>query len=444
MYRGCGQNRDRGGGGSSAYRGGRGGSRGGRSGQGGGALKGLFADGIWQCDCAPRLPAEHFKVKKEGPNQGRWFYTCQNQEPKRCGFFLWDEDAKPREEAAVLSASRTEPLGRRSGGGEVQEGWDAGRAQRAARTDGMGARDTGIGGKGMFAQVAGRDAREDSEETASPTPSPARPVSPPPPYSLLGKSLAPASSNNGKRSAHQARMDDEDDEEFFPWPLTGQEEQDLAKAADTASLAPETPHKALKTGVYATPATTTKRKLPWLQQADVPKTPAAPLATSLDTPSKRAGAVTPIEEEQTNAPPTVAAATPSPPSRFKDALINPADSASSLTTEALAILQPCTIPPDILLQLRGVLSKHDLKLQGITKGRDISRLAIKAKDAKVIELSTKIAGLKNARIAELVARIGSLEAEREVDKAVIGQLRSQARQQKDDTAGGYDSQETIG
>ena len=68
-------------------------------------------NGSWLCDCAPtRLPAEHFKVKKEGKNQGRWFYTCQQAEPQRCGFFLWDDDAKPREEAAVLANSRNEPV----------------------------------------------------------------------------------------------------------------------------------------------------------------------------------------------------------------------------------------------------------------------------------------------------------------------------------------------
>jgi len=35
-------------------------------------LPGLFADGIWHCDCdcSPRLPAEHFQVRKESPNKG--------------------------------------------------------------------------------------------------------------------------------------------------------------------------------------------------------------------------------------------------------------------------------------------------------------------------------------------------------------------------------------
>merc|ERR1711915_155335 len=109
MFRGRGRGRGQG---TTSSRGGRGG--------------GVFADGIWQCNCTPRLPAEHFKVKKEGKNQGRWFYTCQQQQEKRCDFFLWDEDAKPREEAAVLSGKRTEP-GAVNSGGQTQDGWNAGR-----------------------------------------------------------------------------------------------------------------------------------------------------------------------------------------------------------------------------------------------------------------------------------------------------------------------------
>ncbi|KAK1824145.1 hypothetical protein LTR12_001446 [Friedmanniomyces endolithicus] len=421
-------------GGSSSYRGGRGGQGNAHR----AVLKGLFADGVWQCECNPRLPAEHFKVKKEGKNQGRWFYTCQNQEPKRCGFFLWDEDAKPREEAAVLGASRTEPLGRKSGGGDVQEGWDAGRAQRAARTDAMGGNAKGTGGMGMIAHV-----NVDDEETASPTPSP---VSPPLPHSWLKRSPTP---NNGvKRSAQQAGMNEDDEDDFFPWPLTGQEEQALARAADTVITAPETPHKAQKTGVYATPATTGKRKLPWLEpQQQAPITPDTISTKSKtaddisDSPSTRLGAVTPVLQEQAS-PTAVPATTPSPPTRYKDALRNPADSGSTLTTEALDVLQPAKIPPDIREKLRSILAKHDLRFQGITRGRDISRLAIAAKDAKITELGAKIVGLENARIAELLARVGSLEAEREVDRAVIGALRAQVRD-GEGAAADPDSQETL-
>ena len=56
------------------------------------------------------MPAEKFQTKNGGKNHGRWFYTCQMPQPKRCGFFLWEDEAKVREEGAVLSNSRTEPV----------------------------------------------------------------------------------------------------------------------------------------------------------------------------------------------------------------------------------------------------------------------------------------------------------------------------------------------
>jgi hypothetical protein len=106
--------------------------------------------------------------------------------------------------------------------------------------------------------------------------------------------------------------------------------------------------------------------------------------------------------------PATRSGSPSTHGRHRDALSNPADETSSLTVEALAALSSISIPPHILAELRGILSKHDLKAQGVVKGRDISRLALKAKEAKM---------------AELEARIASLEAEREVSRGVIRGLR---------------------
>ena len=34
--------------------------------------KGLFTDGVWHCNCDPRLPAQHFQTKNGGKNHGRW------------------------------------------------------------------------------------------------------------------------------------------------------------------------------------------------------------------------------------------------------------------------------------------------------------------------------------------------------------------------------------
>lgn len=34
--------------------------------------RGLFDDGIWKCNCDPRLPADRFQTKNGGKNHGRW------------------------------------------------------------------------------------------------------------------------------------------------------------------------------------------------------------------------------------------------------------------------------------------------------------------------------------------------------------------------------------
>ncbi|KAK3059176.1 hypothetical protein LTR09_000742 [Extremus antarcticus] len=281
-------------------------------------------------------------------------------------FFLWEDDAKPREEAAVLSGKRSEP-----GEGGAQEGWTGGRIKEEPNQQPQGG--------GLFAGNGTEASRYDRDaSTASPTPPSSRHAD---------------ASNVYKRTARDAELDDDFD-------------LDLGQQDFT------TPHKAQKTGVYATPATTGKRKLPW-EEPSTPATTTRPAADYFGTPSKRATQTssTTTHPETPAAPPTAAtAADPSPPTRYRDALHNPADSASSLTGEVLATLSSVKVPLDVRESLRSICTKHDLRYQGVIKGRDISRLAIKAKDAKITELQ---------------ARIASMEADREVEKSLSRMRRWQ-------------------
>lgn len=327
-------------------------------------------------------------MKKDGKNHGRWFYTCQQQEPKRCGFFLWDDDAKPREAAAVMSNRTSEPQQRNP---EDQDGWDAGRR--------------GISAKGLFANV---DIKREREETPTPTPSPSE------------------TQSGSKRSLDSTGFDQSDDD----WGLDI-ESDDLLRVADSM----ETPqsNKSQKMGVYATPATG-KRKLPWLEQMSTPQSSTKPASDLLATPSKSTSEV--LEKEVTTPigypelPKSLHTAqvpeSPSPQARYKDALVNPADSASSLTSEVLASLSSAYLSPDKLSNLRTILSRHDLKAQGVAKGRDISRLALKAKEAKIVELQSKIV---------------RLEAEREVDRSVIQKIRWDLRHSQE--ADGEDDDDEL-
>jgi len=44
-------------------------------------VQGAFLNGIWHCECEPRLPAEHFQTKNGGQNHGRWCtsYSCSSE-----------------------------------------------------------------------------------------------------------------------------------------------------------------------------------------------------------------------------------------------------------------------------------------------------------------------------------------------------------------------------
>ncbi|KAF2152976.1 hypothetical protein K461DRAFT_277743 [Myriangium duriaei CBS 260.36] len=293
--------------------------------------KGLFADGIWQCECNPRLPAEHFRVKKDGPNHGRWFYTCQNAQDKRCGFFLWDEDAKPREESAVLNNSRTEAIHptsptRKAAGGEANPAWQ-------------------------------------QQQAPPPTPS--------------------------KRKASPIDLDDsttDDEDELISWPATG---------AD-----PSTPRKAAKTTAYATPSTTRTRRLPWLDYT-AEETAADPTP---DTPSKpptiaagTAAVTTPVRPAPGAGLPTPESKAPWTESPARGAEVDAAS--MDLTGEVLGLLSSHAVQLSVAAEkaLRAALGRQELKLQGAVKGRELVRTALRAREARIVELNARLVGVEAER-----------------------------------------------
>lgn len=83
-----------------------------------------------------------------------------------------------------------------------------------------------------------------------------------------------------------------------------------------------------------------------------------------------------------------------------------------LTPDILALLQEegISLPSNTEQKLKNLVGKHAMRVSGIAKGRDITRVALKAKDVK---------------IAELGVRIGQLETEREIDRRVLKGLRAE-------------------
>jgi hypothetical protein len=190
-------------------------------------------------------------------------------------------------------------------------------------------------------------------------------------------------------------------EDSFDWPSS--DEAELARAAAQATMAPpfETPRKAPRTDQLTSPGkrshgemqasgTSTWSALTPSNDDDVFATPStlsrsngllSPTATPAQIPSQLENQSQPAANDTSN---------------------------SSLTTEALKILALIPLNSTIEAHLVALLNRHDLRTQGIAKGRDITRLAIQSKDKK---------------IAELQARIAGLEAEREMSRTVIAHLK---------------------
>ena len=211
--------------------------------------------------------------------KGRWFYTCQNGQGRKCGMFLWDDDARLRETAALLNNSRTEP--------------------------------TTTPAK-LLSSVQSPQKMQSSPNSTS-TPS--------------------APSSTLKRPFPDAGSDDNTDvdQDAFPWSSSGQEEAEVLDA-------PETPRKAVKFDGLATPATSAHRKLPWLDHsAQSPSTLSAKASPSkhsvpprLFTPSTSNLAVA----QQGALTPQV---TPSP-LRFRDPSADTSSPRSALTIDVFAAL----------------------------------------------------------------------------------------------------------
>ncbi|ESZ95056.1 hypothetical protein SBOR_4589 [Sclerotinia borealis F-4128] len=329
-------------------------------------LNGLFSDGNWQCNCNPRLSAVRFQVKKEGPNTGRWFYTCQEPKETGCGFFLWDDKAKGREMGAVLNNTRTEPHTPDSRI-PVTPSKNKRTLEGHAMASNKWLQDLGKKGEDEFGEWP--LTREDEEKVVK-TVERTDPGSFPetPRKGMDSRATTPGSKRKrGEEESNGASM--------YPTPATkGTRDEDI----------------------FGTPSTSRRR-----------------LNGGIWDGNERSALFGPFESE-----------TPSP-FKFKDAtigappkfMVSPSPSITGdlqpshdVTEDIMNILQDQHIDEEADAKLRQVLNRHALKISGIVKGRDITRAALKSKD-------TKIAGLQQ--------KIMVLEHKRDMDEAIIKRLRVQ-------------------
>ena len=299
-------------------------------------------------------------------------YTCQKGQPKRCDFFLWDDEAKSREAAAVLNNSRTEPT-------------------MSPQTPSKPSPYTLI-----TPQTSSR-LRDGSLE----------PISPGTPSKISRKT--PSSSAHGSEAqAATTQGSDSAEEEFYDWPASDNDE--LSKFADQASSGhpmppPQTPRKAIKADLLSTPG---KRRYD-----DMAVDIGDALKVALQIPATGRDGIDILTTPTTHGKGLSASGTlPSPaetptPIRYKDI---PPTQDSELASEVLGALQShhASITIEARETLSGICNKHVLYTRGIMKGRDLSRAMVKNKDKRIMEMQREIEGLK---------------AERETNRSVIRHLR---------------------
>lgn len=199
------------------------------------------------------------------------------------------------------------------------------------------------------------------------------------------------------------------EEEFGDWTQSADEEEKRA-APLLPSAFPETPRKAMKTDIFITPGSKRKR------DAETLPTPAAEEGPSddifINPPTLRpVGGIWDGDERFGLRSPSK---TPTP-NRFRESTepINSRGEVPSqsydIIDEVLEILKHSQLDVETNANLHQLLRKHALRISGIAKGRDITRVALKQKDAKIAELKEKVA---------------KLEAERELDRTVIRHFKN--------------------
>ncbi|KAL9056148.1 MAG: hypothetical protein Q9162_003109 [Coniocarpon cinnabarinum] len=316
---------------------------------------GTFKNKTWYCACRPPLPAEHFRVKKEGKNKGRWFWTCQRDSEERCGFFLWGEEAERQMKGLLMV--------------EGQAGNDVGRA------GGAGGAVVSAGVDAPAGAGAGAGVRREEEapringETTQKKPRKRK---------LPWKTDNDVSKSKSSAAQKQSIYDASTTDESFN--MSEDEEVALSQATATAGRlknSPETPRKAQKTTAVQTPSSKTSMNANF----ETPLKKSANGTNGLITPG-----TTPHQDKslQRTEPETPT------PLRVRDAV------SESLTSRTMQLLRDHAVAmsPAAERELRSLLDSESRKAEGIRKGRDAAREAVTKRDE---------------RIARLVGRVRELE-----------------------------------
>ncbi|KAM7206914.1 hypothetical protein V8F33_000013 [Rhypophila sp. PSN 637] len=412
-------------------------SRGGRSTTRTRAPTGTPVGGFWKCECDPPLSAVRLQVKKKGKNRGRWFWSCPRPREVQCDFFAWDEDGPAAQEdnsspSAIVttigqgapplpdltptpvwsrrfsntSPSTTTPFAKSSSlFGRLNRSAPQVRIPRNTIIQNQN-QNPSDSGDGLFVDD---DFYDDGPiDFADQTTKPEEPITPP---SLKRRRIKMENGDDEyvaihqipsqQRSANNGRADET--QEDLLGELDSDDARRLVQLTDSQTTTQkisqlERQEAALLGSQRALnpPSTLTQRQRP---------------ATTVEmggliTPNTRISDVGLTTGQRTTGYSSdISSNSPIRRSPSSSQLNDTGD--YEITAKVMALLAGQPIPETVRANVRNTLNSYALRARGVERGREMSRAALHA---------------RNARIGELQAQIASLQEKERVGKERIRQL----------------------
>ncbi|KAK7714228.1 hypothetical protein SLS64_004327 [Diaporthe eres] len=398
--------------------------------------RGLFEDGQWLCECAPRKPALCLTVKKDSPNKGKRFYTCQDN-PKKCDFFLWEEEAMKRERDALLlhncnsengvttsvRAKTPEPAPplnlpapkpaaptisqyfERPGASKqrIFKGLDAPRGNYPSQSsDTDDEADALVASQTLRGSVSSRSLNSDAAAAGA-----------------AGRAAPVTPTAKRKRGVFL----EDSDEEFG-----GDDLNDSETERQLASITDESARKQQRTrDAYGTPAAyggagqnglpTPVSRRPGLLVGQDERDRSAKRQRHAASPPTRAGGGDDDDETQSQPGPGNVLGDPETPTPYRktDALAGlknttaaaaktgagsaaqAAEDYPKITDEVFSLLAHQPVSESTKRTLKAAMERHEMRVRGVVLGREAARAGIAERDARIFELQERVVALENGK-----------------------------------------------